>query len=173
MKNNTPGCSQREGGDLSTKKKKKTRAKFARGVCLFFLFGAHPPDEHTNNTLPRTSHAGTHDVGPKQYLRESIQEAEEGRLGKLAPFAAGGGHPLRHPLRWVGRNESTPRPGSSSLASPGQRGVPRTRSAKKVQVLGFSRLPCVNGQPVAHRLPCDIASRMFVGRITEVARDLS
>ena len=28
-------------------------------------------------------------------IPESMREAEEGRLGKLAPFAAGGGHPLR------------------------------------------------------------------------------
>ena len=44
---------------------------------------------------------------------------------------------------------------------------------QKVQVLEFSRLPCADGQPVAHRLTCDIASRVFVGRSTEVVRDIS
>lgn len=31
----------------------------------------------------------------RKHVQESIQEAEGGRLGKLAPFTAGGVHPLR------------------------------------------------------------------------------
>ena len=107
MTKNTPGRSQRYGGDFFPQQQKHpTGGGNSRGVTtvlnswpLFSVRGTHRTNTQQIHTLPRTSRAGTHHVGPKQHLRESIQEAEEGRLGKLASFAAGGGHPLQHPLR--------------------------------------------------------------------------
>lgn len=70
--------------------KKKPRGKNCQG-CWSPLFarGTHRTNTQAR-TLPRTLSAGTHDVGPKQHVREIIQEAEEGRLATLAPFAAKG-----------------------------------------------------------------------------------
>ena len=73
VEKNTPGRSQTSGGDLSTKQTKTPRGENSPGCwSLFSARGFHRTNTHT---LPRTSRAGTNDVGPKQHLIESIQEA--------------------------------------------------------------------------------------------------
>ena len=146
-------------GVIFQQHKEHPGVKFPRGVDLFFFVRGTPRTHtHTHKTynLPRTSRAGIHDVGPK-HLRENIQEAEEGRLGNLAPFAAGGGH-SRSRRRAVGEPCAVRRRGMTPPPTPPPRPKRVGRFSFRPNHFGLdggvgggviSRRRTVQGSPIA------------------------